>query len=135
GGRQLDLRQVADVTEGTVVGEYDRYNMQRMFTLGANVSGEDLGRVSDEVERAIKQVGAPPPKVHVAVRGQVAPMREMFGGLTYGLGVAVLVIFLMLAANFQSLRLALAVTLTVPAVLVGVIAALLLTRTTLNVQS
>ncbi len=135
GNQQINLRQVADITEGTVMGEYDRYNMQRMFTLGANVAGEDLGRVSDRVDQAIKNAGAPPPKVNVAVRGQIAPMREMFGGLTSGLGVAVLVIFLLLAANFQSIRLSLAVLLTVPAVIAGVAIALTLTHTTLNIQS
>jgi multidrug efflux pump subunit AcrB len=71
----------------------------------------------------------------VAVRGQIAPMRELFDGLTAGLGIAVLVIFLMLAANFQSFRLSLAVILTVPAVIAGVVIALFVTRTTLNIQS
>ena len=40
-GVQIDLRNIADVTEGTVLGEYDRYNMQRMLTLAANIAGED----------------------------------------------------------------------------------------------
>jgi multidrug efflux pump subunit AcrB len=134
-GGQLQLRQVADVSDATVPGQYDRYNMQRMFTLGANVEGEDLGRASARVDQAIRDAGAPPPRVTVTVRGQVAPMRELFGGLTNGLGVAVLVIFLLLAANFQSLRLSLAIILTVPAVVAGVAVTLWLTRTTLNIQS
>jgi multidrug efflux pump subunit AcrB len=132
---QIDLRNVAEVTRGTVLGEYDRYNMQRMLTLGANIAGEDLGRVSDRVARAVGSIGAPPKGVTVAIRGQVAPMQEMFGGLERGLLVAVVVIFLLLAANFQSLRLSLAVVLTIPAVIAGVAAALWLTHTTLNLQS
>jgi multidrug efflux pump subunit AcrB len=132
---QIDLRNVADVSRGTVLGEYDRYNMQRMLTLGANIVGEDLGRVSDRVARAIVGAGAPPPGTSVTIRGQVAPMQEMFSGLELGLFVAVIVIFLLLAANFQSLRLSLAVVLTIPAVVAGVAAALWLTRTTLNLQS
>ncbi|MFI5377721.1 MAG: efflux RND transporter permease subunit [Tepidisphaerales bacterium] len=131
----LQLRQVATVSNGTVLGEYDRYNMQRMLTLGANVAGEDLGRAADRVDQALRDAGAPPPKVSVTVRGQVAPMRELFNGLTAGLGVAVLVIFLLLAANFQSMRLSLAVVLTVPAVIAGVAISLRLTATTLNIQS
>jgi multidrug efflux pump subunit AcrB len=79
--------------------------------------------------------GTPPPRVNVTVRGQVTTMRELFGGLTNGLGVAVLVIFLLLAANFQSLRLSLAIILTVPAVVAGVAVALYLTHTTINIQS
>jgi multidrug efflux pump subunit AcrB len=131
----LQLAQVATVTPGTVLGEYDRYNMQRMFTLGANISGEDLGRVSDQVDQVIRSLGEVPPKVSVTVRGQIAPMQELFSGLTTGLGVAVLVIFLLLAANFQSFRLSLAVILTTPAVIAGVVIALALTRTTINIQS
>jgi multidrug efflux pump subunit AcrB len=62
-------------------------------------------------------------------------MEQMFGGLRQGLLVAVAVVFLLLAANFQSFRLALAVVLTIPAVVAGVAVALWLTRTTLNIQS
>jgi multidrug efflux pump subunit AcrB len=73
--------------------------------------------------------------VNVAVRGQVTPMAELFGGLQTGLAVAVVAIFLLLAANFQSFRLALAVVLTIPAVVAGAAVALALTRTTVNIQS
>jgi multidrug efflux pump subunit AcrB len=71
----------------------------------------------------------------VAVRGQIAAMAEAFTNISAGLVVAVIVIFLLLAANFQSLRLAVVVVSTVPAVLAGVVVALRLTGTTLNVQS
>jgi multidrug efflux pump subunit AcrB len=135
GGQQLQLGHVAEVKNSTMLGEYDRYNMQRMLTLGANIAGEDLGRVSRQIDQAIRAVGDPPPKVNVAVRGQIAPMNQLFSGLSAGMGVAVLVIVLMLAANFQSIRLALAVLLTTPAVIAGVLVALWLTRTTLNIQS
>ena len=69
------------------------------------------------------------------MRGQVVPMREMFGGSRWGLLVAVVVILLLLAANFQSFRLSLAVVLTIPAVIAGVAVMLWLTGTTLNIQS
>jgi multidrug efflux pump subunit AcrB len=59
----------------------------------------------------------------------------MLSGLQTGLGVAILAIFLMLAANFQSLRLSLAVMSVLPAALAGVVLALWITRTTLNIQS
>ncbi|HEX8912224.1 MAG TPA: efflux RND transporter permease subunit, partial [Humisphaera sp.] len=134
-GEPVAVRQVADVAEGTVLGQYDRYNMQRMLTLTANVAGEDLGRVADRVERAVAAAGAPPGKVAVAVRGQVTPMRDLQDSLVTGMGVAVAVIFLLLAANFQSFRVALAVVLMVPAVAAGTAVSLLLTGTTLNVQS
>jgi multidrug efflux pump subunit AcrB len=132
---QINLRNVADITQGTVLGEYDRYNMQRMLTLGANLAGEDLGRAADRVSRVIEKIGPPPQGVSVALRGQVVPMREMFSGLELGLVVAVIVIFLLLAANFQSFRLSFAVMLTIPSVIAGVAVALRITGTTLNIQS
>jgi multidrug efflux pump subunit AcrB len=134
-GQQIDLRNVAGVTDGTALGEYDRYNMQRMLTLSANIHGEDLGRAAARVQQAINDTGKPPDRVNVTVRGQVQPMAEMFGGLRLGLLMAVGVILLVLAANFQSLRLSLAVGLTIPAVIAGVVLMLWLTRTTLNIQS
>jgi multidrug efflux pump subunit AcrB len=69
------------------------------------------------------------------VRGQIAAMQDTFTNITAGLAVAVVVIFLLLAANFQSVRLAVVVVSTVPAVLAGVAVMLWVTRTTLNVQS
>ena len=134
-GQQIDLRNVAGVTDGTALGEYDRYNMQRMLTLSANIAGEDLGRAAARVQQAINDTGKPPDRVNVTVRGQIQPMAEMFGGLRLGLLMAVGVILLVLTANFQSFRLSLAVGLTIPAVIAGVVLMLWLTRTTLNIQS
>ncbi len=135
GGKSILLRNVAQVSSGTAVGQYARYNMQRLVTITANVAGEDLGGVASKVARAIRDAGEPPPKVSVAVRGQIAPMRQMLDGLTSGLLLAVVVIFLLLAANFQSLRLSFVVISSVPAVIAGVVLMLWLTGTTANLQS
>ncbi|PYT82695.1 MAG: acriflavin resistance protein [Acidobacteria bacterium] len=126
---------VAQVGYGTVVGEYHRLNGQRMVTLTANVSGEDLGRVSNELDAVINRVGSAPRGVKVTVRGQIGPMKQTLTNLGVGLLLAVLVIYLLLAANFQSLRLAFVVLSAVPAVICGVLFVLLVTRTSLNIQS
>jgi multidrug efflux pump subunit AcrB len=129
------LGDLARIENTTIVGEYDRINGQRLITLTANTSGEDLGRVARRVEQAIARAGAPPRGTTAVVRGQLAAMQETLTNISAGLAVAVVVIFLLLAANFQSLRLAFVVVSTVPAVLAGVALFLALTRTTLNVQS
>lgn len=134
-GRPMLLQNIAAVSEGTTVGEYDRYNMQRTISLSANVFGEDLGRVDRRISRAFDELGSLPPRVTATVRGQIAALRQMLDGLRIGLLLTVVVIFLLLAANFQSVWLALAVVSTVPAVIAGVAAALWITGTTLNVQS
>jgi multidrug efflux pump subunit AcrB len=88
-----------------------------------------------EVKAAIARAGEPPRGITVFTRGQVPAFEETFSGLQTGLLLSVVVIFILLAANFQSFRLALAVVSTVPAVICGVLLILLLTGTTLNVQS
>jgi multidrug efflux pump subunit AcrB len=134
-GKSILLRNVAAVGNGTTIGQYERYNMQRLVTVTANVQGTDLGSAAGAVTRTIGELGAPPPRVNVSVRGQIVPMQQMLGGLRTGLLLAVVAVFLLLAANFQSLKLSLAVISTVPAVIAGVALTLWLTGTTLNVQS
>lgn len=125
---------VADVTFGRAVGEYHRYNMQRMVTVTANVVDQDLGRAAAEIRTALASLPAPR-GVAVNLRGQVAPMELMTASLQLGLLLAVVAVFLLLAGYFQSLRVAFAIIMAVPAVLSGVALALMLTGVTLNIQS
>jgi multidrug efflux pump subunit AcrB len=133
-GRPL-LSDVATVDYGTVPGEVDRYNMQRVVSFTANVHGKPLGAVVADIRQAVARAGTPPRGVTVNMRGQVPAFEETTAGLRSGLLLAIVVIFLLLAANFQSFRLAFAVVSAVPAVICGVLLMLLLTGTTLNVQS
>jgi multidrug efflux pump subunit AcrB len=129
------LGDVAQLKYGTMPGQVDRYNMQRVVSFTANVHGVPLGEAVSEIEKALKRAGAPPRGVTVQVRGQVPVLREVEKGLSTGLQLAIGAIFLLLAANFQSARLAISVILIVPAALSGTVLALWLTGTTLNVQS
>ena len=134
-GQSIALRNVAQVKEDTTAGQYERYNMQRMITVTANIAGADLGSVGEQVAQTIKKLGNPPTGTTVTVRGQIVPLKEMMTGLRTGLLLAVAVIFLLLAANFQSVKLSFIIISTAPAVIAGVVLALWLTGTTLNVQS
>jgi multidrug efflux pump subunit AcrB len=87
------------------------------------------------VDGAIARAGAPPKGVSVDVRGQISVMRQIFGNLSIGLGLSILVMLLLLTANFQSLRLSLIALSTVPAVLLGSMLFLFLTATSLNLES
>ena len=84
-GKPILLRSVASVNSGTAVGQYERYNMARQVTMTANIHAADLGSVAGEITRALQEVGDPPPRVHVALRGQVKPMEQMLDGLRTGL--------------------------------------------------
>ena len=129
------IGDLASVDNGTAMGEYDRRNGFRMLTLSANITGDDLGRVSKEIDAAIQRTGALPRGTSVQVRGQIAPMKETLSSLAIGLALAALAIFLLLAANYESLRLAAVVLAVAPATICGVIVMLFITGTTLNIES
>lgn len=129
------LGDVANFRQGTAMGEIDRYNMQRVVSLTANVHDKPLGDVTSELRKAIERAGTPPRGVTVRLGGQVPPLEQTADGLRTGLLLAIGMIFLLLAANFQSVRLAVAIVLMIPAVLLGSVGMLLLTGTTLNAQS
>jgi multidrug efflux pump subunit AcrB len=129
------VADVATVTPGKTPGELDHWNSQRTVSVIANVAGHDLAAAARSVEAAIARVGAPPRGSTVTAHGQIEQMLHTLTSLREGLLLAVAVVLLLLAANFQSIRAALMVVSTVPAVLVGVILALVATGTSLNVQS
>jgi multidrug efflux pump subunit AcrB len=131
----LMIRDVAMVRRGVRPGEIDRDMSQRYLTLTANVEGEDMGRASRQVARAIQSAGEPPRGVRVETMGQLPPMLEMFQSLGIGLAVAVFVIFVLLTAYFQSPRLALISVGAVPGVLAGIATILYFTNTSLNIES
>jgi len=134
-GAQPVVNQLADLRSSTVPGELDRQNGQWMLALSANLGGRDLRLANKAIEKALADTGAPPRGVKTAIRGQVSALRQIFGELAIGLVAAVGVILLLLTANFQSLKLALVVLSTAPAVLAGSVLMLLLTGTTLNLES
>ncbi|HWZ57897.1 MAG TPA: efflux RND transporter permease subunit [Gemmatimonadaceae bacterium] len=135
GDAPLFVGDLATLSRVATVGEYDRLNQQRMLTLTANLHGADLGRARDGVRRAIAAAGTLPKGTTVTVRGQIDLLDQMFGELRGGLVLALFVILLLLAATFQSFRLALTVLSTAPAVAAGALLLLVVTGTTLNIQS
>jgi multidrug efflux pump subunit AcrB len=129
------LSDVASIRSGTVPGELDRQNGQWTIALSANVTKNDLGRAARAIEEARARAGAPPRGVSVQLRGQLNALGQIFTNLGVGLAVAIGVILLLLAANFESARLSLIVLSTVPAVLAGSLLMLLITGTSLNLES
>ena len=134
-GDPILLSNIARINYGTMTAEYDRYNMQRMVTLTANLYHSDLGHAASAIERALRHLPSPPRGMNVAVRGQIAPLYQTLGGLGTGLLLTVAIIFLLFAANFQSWRLAWVSVAAVPAVIAGVLLTLWATGTTLNIES
>ena len=135
GRSETRLTDIATLKMGTMPGLIERYNGQRVVSLTANVHGMTVGEAAKQLNAAVARAGVLPRGISVAMRGQIPPLELTISGLQTGLLLAILVIFLLLAANFQSIRLSLAIILTIPAVLCGVLLMLRLTGTTLNIQS
>ncbi|UOE50019.1 efflux RND transporter permease subunit [Mucilaginibacter sp. SMC90] len=129
------LGDIAGFKVNYVPGEYDRTGPRRFLTVSANIYKKDLGTATAAVQKVIKSVGAPPKGLIAEVKGMSSLLTETLDSLQNGLMFAILVIFLLLAANYQSFKLSLTVLSTVPAVILGSLTALLLTGSTLNLQS
>jgi len=134
-GAQPLVSQLATMQSTTVPGELDRENGQWMLILSTNLSDRNLGRANKAIQQVIRNAGTPPRGVKTEVRGQVSALGQIFGELAIGLGAAIAVILFLLTANFQSIKLALVVLSTTPAVLAGSVLMLLITGTTLNLES
>jgi len=129
------LSDISQMTIDTLPGEYDRSGPRRFLTVSANIYKKDLGTATNAVQKTIAGLGTPPRGLVPEVKGMSSLLTETLDSLQTGLMVAIIVILLLLAANYQSFGVAIAVLSTVPAVLLGAMLLLLATGATLNLQS
>ena len=129
------LSDVADFTTDFQPGEYDRSGPRRFLTVSANINNKDLGTATKAVSKAIENLGKPPTGLVADVKGMSSLLTDTFSSLQTGLMVAIVVILLLLAANYQSFGVSIVVLTTIPAVLFGAMLMLLITGSTLNLQS
>ncbi len=129
------LSDIASISVDSIPGEYDRSGPRRFITINANIYKKDLGTATAAVQKAIDEMGTPPAGLVADIRGMSSLLTETLDSLQSGLMAAIIVILLILAANYQSFGLAISILSTVPAVLLGSILMLLATGSTLNLQS
>ncbi|MBA3973304.1 MAG: acriflavin resistance protein [Candidatus Solibacter sp.] len=129
------LEDVAAISTSRAMGSVERYNMQRVVSLTANLHGVALGEGAEAVKAAVKKAGDPPKGTKVQFRGQIPPLEATTENLSMGIVLSLSAIFLLLAAAFQSFRVSAVILSTAPAVLAGSAVALAITGATLNVQS
>ncbi|HEY0608450.1 MAG TPA: efflux RND transporter permease subunit, partial [Chitinophaga sp.] len=129
------LSDVATITPDVTYGENDNLGALPVLTVTANLNNKDLGDASAAVQRALNSLGDLPRGLNIELIGLSNTLTDTLDSLQSGLLVAVVVIFLMLAANFQSFKVSGIVLATVPAVLLGSLGLLMLCGSTLNLQS
>jgi multidrug efflux pump subunit AcrB len=128
------LDAVTKVTPITSPTEIDHYQIRRVVDIYVNPDGEDLGALAGRIDGVIKQTRLPA-GVRVDMRGMVQGMRSSFTSFALGLILALVLLYLILVAQFRSFLDPLLILLAVPTGLTGVLVALFITGTTLNVQS
>ncbi|HTF17970.1 MAG TPA: efflux RND transporter permease subunit [Chryseolinea sp.] len=129
------LSDVATFAYDTTYGQNDDLGAVPIISVTANLHDMDLGTATDDVTKLIASIGELPRGMTIEPIGLGLVLGETLDSLQSGLIVAIVVIFLMLAANFQSFKVSLVVLATVPAVISGALIALLVTGSSLNLQS
>src|SRR5262245_10428591 len=134
GGRPIILGNVAQISQGTGPVMIERKYQQRVVKIAANPSGRDLGSISEELEERFKALPLPP-GFSLQLGGQTQQQREAFGSLKFTTILALLLVYMVMASQFKSLLDPFIIMFSVPLGMIGVIWALFLTNTTLNVTS
>src|SRR5438309_1636163 len=130
----IRVRDVAQITLGSQPLQIARKNEQRVIDVTANVVGQPLGAVSQEIATRLNQLPFPQGfTYHMA--GQTEQQQSAFGSLGFALGLALMLVYMIMASQFQSLLDPFVVMFTVPLVFIGAIWMLLLTHTTLSIMS
>jgi hydrophobic/amphiphilic exporter-1 (mainly G- bacteria), HAE1 family len=128
------LDQVATVSPILTPTEVDHYQLQRDFDVLVAPAGEDLGKLNSAISKIVAETKLPP-NIRIDLRGLVVTMNESFRSFGLGLFLAIVLVYLILVAQFRSFIDPFLIILAVPTGIVGVILTFVLTGTTLNIQS
>ena len=134
GGEQVLLGNIATIQKATSPVQIDRKYQQRLVEITANVTGRDLGSVADDIRAKVDKLTLPP-GFEVKLTGNVEQQQKTFRDLSLAFGLAILLVYVVMASQFQSLLDPFIIMFTVPLGIVGVFWMLFLTNTTLSVTS
>ena len=129
-----NLESVSDLTMINTPTEVDHYQLRRVIDVYVSPASEDLGGLAAKVDSVIAQTKLPE-NVAVAMRGSVNGMRQSFRSFAIGLGLSIVLVYLILMAQFASVKDPFLILLAVPPGFTGVILLLLITHTTVNIMS
>jgi len=134
GGRPVSLGSVAEVRQGVGPVMIERKYQQRLIKVTAQPAGRDLGAIALDLEDKLKALPLPP-GFSFQLAGQIQQQREAFGSLKFTSLLAIILVYMVMASQFRSLLDPFIIMFSVPLGMIGVIWALFLTGTTLNVTS
>jgi HAE1 family hydrophobic/amphiphilic exporter-1 len=132
-GDVVELRNLVDIQTGAAPSAITRTNRQRSVTIGANLQGRTLGSAIEEAQKIAKEIL--PENATLALSGQAEAMQEGARQMGLALGLGILIIYMVLAAQFESLVHPLTVMLALPFAMTGALGGLWITGNTLNLFS
>jgi multidrug efflux pump subunit AcrB len=136
GGTSQILSGIASMHRSTAPTVVSHYNAQTAFDIYGNVQGTDLGYVASQISKILKAAEHDVPKgSSLHLRGQVQTMQQSFRGLLLGLVGAIVLVYMLIVVNFQSMKDPLIIISALPAALAGIVWMLFLTGTTVSVPA
>ncbi len=136
GGTSQILSNVSTMHRSTAPSVVSHYNAQTAFDVYGDVQGTDLGYVAAQINKVLKEFDKDIPKgSSVHLKGQVETMQQSFRGLLLGLVGAIVLVYMLIVVNFQSMKDPLIIISALPAALAGIVWMLFLTRTTVSVPA
>ena len=130
------LANLASVTPAMSPAVVNHYNVTPVVDVYASVDGRDLGGVSDDIQKVITPFRTHLPRgTDLEIRGQVQTMQSSFSGLTFGLIMSVVLVYLLIVVNFQSWLDPFIIITALPGALAGILWVLFITHTTLSVPA
>ncbi|MGH9420533.1 MAG: efflux RND transporter permease subunit, partial [Thermoanaerobaculia bacterium] len=134
GSSTLPLGQIATITQGLGPAEITHLDADPVITVEANTSGKSLSEVMKGINAGINKLTLPP-GVRLTQGGEVDSQNEVFGRIFAALGIAVMLMYLILVVQFGSFLEPLAILISLPLSLIGVMLALMITGSTINIMS
>ncbi|MGM0381955.1 MAG: efflux RND transporter permease subunit [Thermodesulfobacteriota bacterium] len=125
GGKEIPLKGFATITEGKGPTRIDRRNQERLITVMAGIQGRDLGHIVQDIREKISDLRLPP-NFRLTLASEYEQQKEAFGGLVFAIALAIVLVYMVMASQFESLTEPFVIMFTVPFGSIGVILVLLL---------
>lgn len=129
------LEDIATITANEVPAQVNRRGPNRYVSIIADIHEKDLGAANKAVNESLEKVGEAPRGTRIWKEGNLTLLEDTLAGLLSGLSIAIVVIFFMMSAYYQSVRVSLVILSVVPAVIAGSSIMIWISGSTLNLQS
>ncbi len=134
-GEPIVLRNLVSIKRGRAPTQINRENRERTMTIMVNIGDRPLGDVVKDIQKKIDECVVMPPGFSYYISGDYEEQQESFYELMFSLIMAILLVYMVMASQFESFLHPLVVMFSVPLSIIGVVLLLLLTDTTFNMQS